>query len=237
MSTLEKLRQWFIPKMIKLGYIKQVAFSFPELINDIQIYLPFDIKFSVPNGHGLVIISDVHLAENINGLVKAQLQGTLDIECMGEHLYNSKITIEVFGKPVFMKEHSVIRATNVAIGSVNLADDNLMMVHNTRKILRKLSNNLLGQMWSLTVGTALGILDNVTDMNSYIALFVNKSSHRILALHRREIETNLIQSFSNGDIEYTLEETIFDEKLFIKYGKDIVVENEGLTFRFSDSIR
>jgi hypothetical protein len=148
---------------------------------------------------------------------------------MGEHLYNSNIQIELFGKPIFIKEKSVIRATDVVIGQINLADDNLVVAHNARKIITKLSNNVLGQI----MGTALVFLDNVTDMKGYVANFVNKSSHRILELHRKEIESNLIDSLSNGDVEYTLEETIFDEQLFNKYGKDILVENEGLTFRFS----
>lgn len=233
MTFQEKIQQWLVPKLIELKFVKQVAFSFAELIDDMQIYLPFDIKFSVPNGEGLVIISQVQLAENKKGLVNAKLTGTLDIQCMGEHLYSSNIHIELFGKPIFIKDKSVIRATNVEIGQVHLADDNLVVVHNTRKILAKLSNNILGHVWSLTMGTALGFLDNVTDMRGYIAVFVNKSSHRILELHRKEIESNLIASFSNGDFEYTLEEIIFDEQLFMKYGKDILVENKGLTFRFS----
>jgi hypothetical protein len=232
MSILEKIQQWLAPKLIALKFVKQVTVPLAKLTNDMQIYLPFDIKFSVPNGEGLVIISHLHLAENKNGLVAVKLKGTLDIRCMGEHLYSSNIHIELLGKPIFMKEQSVIRTTNVEIGKVSLADDNLVMVRNTRKILGKLSNNILGHMWTLTMGTALGFLDNVTDMRSYIALFVNKSSHKILELHRKEIENNLMASFSNGDIEYALDETIFDENLFIKYGKDILVENEALTFRF-----
>jgi hypothetical protein len=229
MSIVEKIQQWLSPILIKLKIVKQVTFSLSELTDDIQIYLPFDIKFSVPNGNGFVIISHVQLAEHQDGLLSAKLKGTLDIQCMGEHLYNSNIQIELFGKPIFIKEKSIIRATKVVIGQINLADDNLVVAHNARKIIGKLSNNILGQM----MGTALVFLDNVTDMKGYIANFVNKSSHRILELHRKEIESNLIDSLSNGDLEYTLEESIFDEQLFIKYGKDILVENEGLTFRFS----
>jgi hypothetical protein len=229
MSIVEKIQQWLSPILIKLKIVKQVTFSLSELTDDIQIYLPFDIKFSVPNGNGFVIISHVQLAEHQDGLLSAKLKGTLDIQCMGEHLYNSNIQIELFGKPIFIKEKSIIRATKVVIGQINLADDNLVVAHNARKVIAKLSNNILGQM----MGTALVFLDNVTDMKGYIANFVNKSSHRILELHRKEIESNLIDSLSNGDLEYTLEESIFDEQLFIKYGKDILVENEGLTFRFS----
>jgi len=233
MSIVEKIQQWFIPKLIKLKFIKQVAFPLTELIDDIQVHLPFDIKFSVPNGNGFVIISHVQVAEHKNGLLKAQLKGTLDIRSMGEHLYSSNIKIELFGKPIFIKEKSVIRATDVKIGKINLADDNLVLAQNARKVIAKLSNNVIGHMYTLTVGTALVFLDNVTDMKGYIANFINKNSHRILELHRKEIESNLIESLSNGDLEYTLEEDIFDENLFIKYGKDILVENEGLTFRFS----
>lgn len=233
MSTVEKIQQWFIPILIKLKIIKQVTFSLAELTDDIQVYLPFDIKFSVPNGNGFVIISHLLLTENQDGLLSAKLKGTLDIQCMGEHLYSSTINIELFGKPIFIKEKSVIRATNVEIGQINLADDNLVMANNARKIIAKLSPNIMGHMYAWTVGTALTILDNVTDMKGYISNFVNKNSHRILELHRNEIESNLIESLSNGELEYTLEETIFDENLFIKYGKDILVENEGLTFRFS----
>lgn len=233
MSLVEKIQQWFIPKLIKLKIIKQVTFSLAELTDDIKVYLPFDIKFSVPNGNGFVIISSVQLAEYKNGLLVANLKGTLDIQCMGEHLYNSSIQIEIFGKPIFLQEESVIRATNVEIGQIILADDNLVVAHNARKVIAKLSNNIVGQMYNLTMGTALSFIGNVTDMKGYVANFINKKSHRILELHRKEIESNLIESLSNGDLEYTLEETIPDEKLFIKYGKDILVENEGLTFRFS----
>jgi hypothetical protein len=232
MSTVEKIQQWFIPILIKLKIIKQVDFSLAELTDDIQIYLPFDIKFSVPNGNGFVIISQLQLAEYKNGLLSAKLKGTLDIQCMGEHLYNSNIQIELRGKPIFIKEKSVIRATDVEIGQISLVDDNLVMANNARKIIAKLSPNIMGHMYALTVGTALNILDNVTDMKGYIANFVNKNSHRILELHRKEIESNLIESLSSGDLDYTLEESIFDENIFIKYGKDILVENEGLTFRF-----
>ncbi len=233
MSIVEKIQQWFIPKLIKLKIIKQVTFSLAELTEDVQVYLPFDIKFSVPNGHGFVIISSVELAEYKNGLLIANLKGTLDIRCMGEHLYSSNIHIEIFGQPIFLKEKSAIRATNVEIGQINLANDNLVVAQNARKIIAKLSNNIVGQMYNLTMGTALSFIGNVTDMKGYIANFINKKSHKILDLHRAEIEDNLIESLTNGDLEYTLEDTIPDEKLFIQYGKDIIVENEGLTFRFS----
>lgn len=233
MSIVERIQQWFIPKLIRFKIIKQVSLSFSEITDDIQVYLPFDIKFSVPNGNGFVIISSVQLAEYKGGLLIANLKGTLDIQCMGEHLYNSSIQIELFGKPIYLKEKSVIRATSVEIGQIILADDNLVVAKNARKLIAKLSNNIVGQMYSLTMGTALAFIGNVTDMKGYVANFINKNSHRVLELHRKEIESNLIESLSNGDLEYTLEETISDEDLFIKYGKDIIVENEGLTFRFS----
>lgn len=233
MSIVEKIQQWFIPKLIQLKFIKKVTFTLAELTDDIQDYLPFDIKFSVPNGHGFVIISSVRLAEYQNGLLVANLKGTLDIRCMGEHLYNSTIQIEIFGKPIFLKEESVIRATNIEIGQINLADDNLVVAQNAKKIIGRLGNNIVGQMYNLTMGSALSFIGNVTDMKGYVANFINKKSHKILELHRNEIERNLIDSLSNGDLEYTLEDTIPDEKLFIQYGKDIIVENEGLTFRFS----
>jgi hypothetical protein len=233
MSIVEKIQQWFIPKLIKLKIIKQVTFSLAELTDDVQVYLPFDIKFSVPNGNGFVIISSIQVSEYENGLLVANLKGTLDIQCMGEHLYNSTIQIEIFGRPIFLKEKSVIRATDVEVGQINLANDNLVVAQNARKIIAKLSNNIVGQMYSLTMGTALSFIGNVTDMKGYVANFINKKSHKILELHRKDIEGNLIESLSNGDLEYTLEDTIPDEKLFIQYGKDIIVENEGLTFRFS----
>lgn len=233
MSILEKTKQWLIPKLIKLKFVKQVVLPFSELTDDIQVHLPFDIKFSVPNGNGFVIISSVDLTEYRQGMMKANLKGTLDIKCMGEHLYSSNIQIELFGKPLFIKEKSVIRATDVVIGQINLADDNLIVVHKVRKAMSKLSNNLVKNMYSLTMGTALGFIDNVTDMKGYIANFVNEKSHKILELHRIEIESNLIESLTNGDLEYALEEAISNESLFIKYGKDIIVENNGLTFRFS----
>lgn len=233
MTIVEKIQQWFIPKLIQLKFIKQVSFTLAELTDDIQEYLPFDIKFSVPNGTGFVIISDVELAEFKQGLLSAKLKGTLDIRCLGEHLYSSNIQIELFGKPIYLKEKSVIRATEVTIGKITLSDDNLVVAANARKVIAKLSNNILSQVYALTMGTALSFVGNVTDVKSYIANFINKSSHKVLELHRKDIENNLLESFSNGDLEYTLEEAIPDEKLFIKYGKDIVVENEGLTFRFS----
>ena len=169
MSILEKTKQWLIPKLIKLKFVKQVVLPFSELTDDIQVHLPFDIKFSVPNGNGFVIISSVDLTEYRQGMMKANLKGTLDIKCMGEHLYSSNIQIELFGKPLFIKEKSVIRATDVVIGQINLADDNLIVVHKVRKAMSKLSNNLVKNMYSLTMGTALGFIDNVTDMKGYIA--------------------------------------------------------------------
>lgn len=233
MSIVEKIQQWFIPKLIRLKFIKQVSFTLAELTDDIQEYLPFDIKFPVPNGHGFVIISSVELAEAQQGLLTAKLKGTLDIQCMGEHLYNSNIHIELFGKPIFLKEESVIRATDVEIGQIKLSGDNLVVAQNARKVIAKLSNNIVGQMYALTMKPALSFVGNVTDMKGYMAHFINKSSHKVLELHRKDIESNLLESFSNGDLEYTLEEAIQDENLFLKYGKDIVVEKEGLTFRFS----
>lgn len=233
MSIVEKIQQWFIPQLIKFKIIKQVSFTLAELTDDIQEYLPFDIKFSVPNGKGFVIISSVELAEYQQGLLRATLKGTLDIQCMGEHLYNSNIQIELFGKPIFIKDESVIRVADVEIGQINLSDDNLVVAQNVRKAIAKLSNNIVGQMYALTMKPALSFVGNVTDMKGYMTHFINKSSHKVLELHRKDIESSLLESFSNGDLEYTLEEAISDENLFIKYGKDIVVENEGLTFRFS----
>jgi hypothetical protein len=232
MSIVENIQKWLVPKLIKFKIIKKITFTLADLSNEIKEHLPFDIKFSVPNGNGFVIISHVQVAEYQNGLLKANMSGTLDIQCLGEHLYSSNIQIELFGKPLFLKEESAIRATDVRIGKMTLAEDNLVMASNARKVIAKLSDNVLGRMYDLTMGTALSILGNVTDMKGYVTNFVNKNSHRILELHRKEIENNLIESLSNGDLEYTLEEDIPDENLFIKYGTDIVVENEGLTFKF-----
>ena len=49
-------------------------FSFAESINDIQNNLSFDIKFSMPNGNGFVIIPHGQLAEHKNSLLRTNLR-------------------------------------------------------------------------------------------------------------------------------------------------------------------
>ncbi len=234
MSFFESVKFWLIPYLIKKNLLKQEVFTFTELNKSLAKYLPFDFKIKVPNGHGNIKILRVLLSEPKSrlGYIKADLTCLFDIYCFNEHIFSANLEVDILGKPVFIKEKSVIRGKDIEIGTFNIADENLVMVEQTKKVLSKFYPSFVGDLLSLTFTTALTSIDDIIDVKSYMSLFINQSTQHILAIHRSKIENELFACFDNGDIQFRLEDCFFEEYVFATYGKDIIVKDQQLICRF-----
>jgi hypothetical protein len=150
---------------------------------------------------------------------------------LGEHFYNTNLMIEVFFVPTYLKQASVIRGDQVSVGEIKLTESNIAILDKSKKVMTRVMPSIVGSVASIIGSMANPNGENVT-VDRYASLLFDKSGQKILELYRSDIERVISTSFKEGDIQFKLDEAVFEERLFATYGREVVVEEDNLFFRF-----
>jgi hypothetical protein len=71
-----------------------------------------------------------------------------------------------------------------------------------------------------------------SEANSYLQMYLSGSKQKILDYHKPQIENIIVELAASEDMQYSLDTNDFEENLFIQYGKEVVVEERHLRFKF-----
>jgi hypothetical protein len=82
--------------------------------------------------------------------------------------------------------------------------------------------------------TALNIMTGsiASEVNNYLKMYLSGSKQKVLDYHKPQIENIIVKLAASEDMQYSLSENNFEEGLFIQYGKEVVVEQGHLRFKF-----
>jgi hypothetical protein len=82
--------------------------------------------------------------------------------------------------------------------------------------------------------TAFSIMTGTTtsEANSYLQMYLSGSKQKVLDYHKPQIEKLIVDLAAGDDMQYSLDINDFEEGLFIQYGKEVIVEEGNLRFKF-----
>ncbi|MFT4930003.1 MAG: hypothetical protein ACI8WB_006138 [Phenylobacterium sp.] len=234
---LKRLLNWAVRFMIRSKKLTQVCYNTAELDEMIgEDLLPYRVEFDVPGGQAelTVMTAAIGLGKNNDEGLQADLLCSLQISSMGQQLYRAHIQTVIKALPYYHKAQQSIRLKDTDIRKLTLINDEYLLMHSTTGLIKSLTPNIVQGLISATVGSAVGIMSALTtpEVKGYLAMFTDGNKQRVLDFHRGQVERTVKEMVDNGELEYQLNQSDFEENLFADMGQKIDVEDHLLVFRF-----
>ena len=235
MTAKQRLKHAVTRWLVKLRYIKQDSFTAAELNEMLATNLPHHFDVQTPGGEGVLTILEVALSmPETTEQMHAELLCSLDVDSGSRRIYQAHLKMTLKALPFYCHETSAVRLREVQLGELVLIDDDYSLLQNTSDLITGLIPQPFKSLVKTTLGTTLGIVDTATqgDLTNYLSLYLSGSKQKIIDYHRPDIEQELLLMAESGELAYHMDDDVFEEKLFADLGKEVLVENGQLVFRF-----
>lgn len=162
------------------------------------------------------------------------MSSRFSVEYLAKPLYCAHLKISIEANPFYDIATKEIRLTEVGINEISLLQDEYSVLSDTRELIKLFGSNPLLSMFSNTVKTAYSLVAGSTphDANTYFQLYLSGSKQRILDYHKPQLQAILTELLARNNVCYCLDEGHFEEQLFAKLGKGVIVEEGKLRFYF-----
>ncbi len=234
----EAIKQWFIRLLVKFRRIKTVSLSAEELNSMLDVNLPESFTFPVPGSKGTLTINQALLSMPPGAHhFELELACSINIVSLANPIYRANIVINITALPDFDITTKVIQLQEIKILGITLVQDQYALLQDTKYLINQLMpgpiKTVLG-VTGITVKSTLNILSNGTydDVKGYFSLYLDGSKQKVLDFHKPELEKIILRLDHNGDLQYRMDESIFEERLFAELGKEVRVEDGKLHFVF-----
>ncbi len=226
----------FIAKwLIRFNRLKPADYTGEELCDLVSVHLPITFPVSVPTGEGsfTLMSADVCMPP-LKSVVAVNLLSSFSVEYHRKPLYRAHLEIAIEGKPLYDISTKEIRLTDVVINEIRLLQDEYSLLNDTRDLINLVVPNPVLSMFSDTLKNALDIVTggSANDATAYLQLYAGGSKQRLLDFHKPQIQEIIIDLIAQKESCYPLDLTVFEEQLFSKWGKEVIVEEGKLRFKF-----
>jgi hypothetical protein len=229
------IRMFIAKWLIRFDKLKPAEYSSEQLSDIVAEYLPITLPVSVPTGEGsfTVLSADVCMPQ-LGSIIQVDVLSSFAVEYLANPLYRAHLKIVLEAKPIYDVAAKEIRLADVVINEISLLQDEYSLLNDTRELMNVFVSSPLLSMFSDTVKTAFSIVTGTspTDADVYLKLYLGGSKQRILDYHKPQIQTIMTELLARKKVCYRLDESIFEEQLFAKLGKEVVVEDGKLRFNF-----
>jgi hypothetical protein len=236
MTLYKKVQDWAARTLIRSKRLKEIRYNATQLNEMIGQSLPHTETFEVPGGQAelIVMTAQVSVGNNNNEGLTVKLLCSLDISSLDRQLYRAHLDVDLKALPFYYKEKKSIRFKEISMTSLTLVNDEYLLIRSTNDVIKSLTPNILKGIVNVTIGSAIGVMSEVATpaVKEYLAVFTEANKQKVLDFHRPQVEKMLSGLFSNGDIEYQLQESDFEEKIFADLGQQIDVDAHNLVFKF-----
>ena len=224
----------FARLLIRLGKLTHVDYTLEELQEIIDPHFPQDMPVAVPYGKGnlKLLAAELDLKEEHNQ-AHVQLLGSLDIEAMGNPIYRAHVVAILHARPVYCAERKQVRVAEIDIKDVYLLNDEYSLIKDTSELLGLVMPKPMQSLLGGTVKSAVGLLTggmSDTAMN-YLNLYLTGSKHKVLDYHLPQLRQMLRDMIEEDDFCYELNHDDWQEYLFARQGKEVVIEENALRFK------
>jgi hypothetical protein len=230
-----KLRLLTARTLIKLGKITHADYSSAELKEALDKHLPETFKVDVPISKGELTLLEAEISMPANqNAIHVELLGSLIIGPAGNPIYRAHVLMIIEVYPTYEVVNNTVKVEKIIARDVRLVNDKYSIIEDSRDLLSLVFPKSLQDLLSGTVKSAFGLMTaGGSDLASnYLKLYLSGSKQRILDYHKPQIETLISEFAQTDDLHYQLNSDDFEERLFCLYGKEVVVEDGHLRFKF-----
>lgn len=221
--------------LILLRRLTHADYTAQELSELIPPHLPQEIPVEVPYGKGTLLLEQAEVKMPYdNKTIDVQLLGGFKVESLGNPIYRAHVVALIQAQPVYDAQQKTVRVKDVQIKDIYLVNDQYAFINDTQEIIANLVPRPMQNLLAGTMKSAMGILTagaSDTAM-AYLKLYLSGSKQKVLDYHKPQLG-NLLQNLTDDeDFCYELDMEDWQELLFARYGKEVVVENGVLRFKF-----
>ena len=236
MTLYKKVQNWAARSLIRAKRIKDVRYNEQELNEMVVQSLPHKEEFEVPGGQDTLVVMEANVSvgnDNNEGLT-IKVMCSLEISSLGRQLYRAHIDGSLKAVPYFNQQHKTIRLKDLTLSNMTFVNDEYLLIQSSQEIVKSFTPSILKGIVDVTIGSALNVMSGVATpaVKEYLNVFADANKQKVLDFHRPQIEGILTGQIENGALEYKLEESDFEEKIFADMGQQIDVENNDLVFKF-----
>jgi hypothetical protein len=230
-----KLRLFIARILIKIGRLTHADYSAAELKNIVDNHLPETFDIDVPRGKGELTLMQADLSMPMNqNFINVELLGSMLIGSSANPIYRAHLIVVLNAYPIYDVPSKTVKLNKLLVSDVRLINDKYAIIEDSRDLLSLFLPKPLQSLVGDTVKSAFGIMTGGGSelASNYMKLYLSGSKQRILDYHRPQIET-LVADFAKKEyLQYTLNHEVFEEHLFCLHGKNVLVENGMLRFKF-----
>jgi hypothetical protein len=230
-----RLRVFTAKYMIKFGKLTHSDYTVEELQEIIDDHLPVSFAVDVPISQGELTLLEGKIAiPNDANAMNIELLGSIVIGPIGKPIYRAHLLFKLALFPMYVEASKTVKLEKMLIEDVQLVNDKYSILETSKDLLSLLLPKTIQNLFTGTVKSAVGILTGgVSDIaGDYMQLYLTGSKQKILDYHRPQIEA-LVQAFAQSEeLQYQMGLEDFEEHLFNRYGKEVLVEDGFLRFKF-----
>ena len=221
--------------VIRFKRLTHVDYSVEDISKLVEPYLPHSFPISVPEGVGLFTLSKVNISMPSNAnYIQGEVLGSIKITYLGNPIYRAHVILVVQAKPHFEHSTKNVLLTDVRITDIYMVNDEYSILKDTSSLIKQFVPSPVLSIVTGTMKTALNIMTGniASEVNSYLQMYLSGSKQKVLDYHKPQIENIMVKLAASEDMQYSLSTDDFEEGLFIQYGKEVVVEQGNLRFKF-----
>jgi hypothetical protein len=221
--------------LIRFKKLQHAEYTSDELTALIATHLPMTFPVSVPKGEGsfTLLSAEISMPHN-KRIIVAEVLSSFDVVYLGNPIYRAHIVIHIEAAPHYVADSKLVALKDAIISDIKLLQDEYSFLKDTRDIINLFIPSPFMSMFTGTMKTALTLMTGTSpaDANAYLQLYLSGSKQRILDYHKPQLEKIVTDLAASDEMHYQLDESNWEELLFAKLGKEVVVEEGKLRFKF-----
>jgi hypothetical protein len=193
------------------------------------------VPISVPKGEGRFTLSKTTISMPINSnYIQVQVFGSIDITYLANPIYRAHVVLVVQAKPHYEHTTKNVLLTEIRITDIHMINDEYAILKDTTSLINLFVPSPVLSIVTGTMKTAFNVMTGTTasEANSYLQMYLSGSKQKVLDYHKPQIENVIIELAASENMQYSLDRNNSKEGLFIRYGKEVVVEDGHLRFKF-----
>lgn len=234
-QTKMKIRLFIAKWLIWFKKLKHAEYTSDELGALVAEHLPKTFPVSVPRGQGsfTLMTADVSMPRRSSSIHVEVLSG-FAVEYLANPIYRAHLVILLEAKPHYDVEAKHVRLKEVQITNIKLLHDEYSLLKDGRDIINNFVPSPVLSMFTDTMKSALSLVTgtSASDANAYLQLYLGGSKQRVLDYHKPQLEKIVIEMAAGEEVRYQLDDSNWEEQLFSQFGKEVVVEDGKLRFKF-----
>jgi hypothetical protein len=221
--------------LIRSKKLTHVDYSVDEISQLIKPHLPITLPITVPRGDGQFTLSRIKIVipKHIKH-IQAELLGGLEITYLGNPIYRAHLSIGVNASPFYDQGNKSVTLQELSITHIELLQDEYSILKDTSNILNALVPSPVLSMVTGTMKTAFNLMTGTTaaGANAYFQIYLSGSKQKILDYHQPQLEKIIKDLVASEDMSYKMKIDDWQERLFIKFGNKVEVEDGQIRFKF-----